>query len=241
MPRARSSQLDGAVSNAWFRSWSNRARSASGRATRTNSTRSSRSGPVALPDDAGRVAPEAPPARLWWIMLARAAVAFLLGLVVLLSVKTRAALANFIGIYWLLGLLLTLRWLARHRRPSGNRLVWAAAILGIVAGLLVLLRFLLEDVLSTNLVLTLLGLTAILTGLLRLSGSFRDQIIDGRPRLPHRVALGVLESRPRHAAALGARGATRPVAIAAGLWALVGGTIMLVDALALRRMGHPLG
>jgi uncharacterized membrane protein HdeD (DUF308 family) len=118
--------------------------------------------------------------------------------------------------------------------------VWAAAILGIVAGLLVLLRFLLEDVLSTNLVLTLLGLTAILTGLLRLSGSFRDHIIDGRPRLPHRVALGVLEL------ALGmllllARGATRPVAIAARLWALVGGTIMLVDALALRRMGHPLG
>jgi uncharacterized membrane protein HdeD (DUF308 family) len=191
-------------------------------------------------DDAGRVAAEAPPARLWWIMLARAAVAFLLGLVVLLSDKTRPALANFIGIYWLLGSLLTLRWLARHRRPSGNRLVWAAAILGIVAGLLVLLRFLLEDVLSTNLVLTLLGLTAILTGLLRLSGSFRDHIIDGRPRLPHRVALGVLEL------ALGvllllARGATRPVAIAAGLWAVVGGTIMLVDALALRRMGHRLG
>lgn len=186
------------------------------------------------------MAPEAPPARLWWIMLARAAVAFLLGLVVLLSDKTRPALANFIGIYWLLGSLLTLRWLARHQRPSGNRLVWAAAILGIVAGLLVLLRFLLEDVLSTNLVLTLLGLTAILTGLLRLSGSFRDHIIDGRPRLPHRVALGVLEL------ALGvllllARGATRPVAIAAGLWAIVGGTIMLVDALALRRMGHPLG
>jgi uncharacterized membrane protein HdeD (DUF308 family) len=147
---------------------------------------------------------------------------------------------QLIGIYWLLGSLLTLRWLARHRRPPGNRLVWAAAILGIVAGLLVLLRFLLEEVLSTNLVLTLLGLTAILTGLLRLSGSFRDHIIDGRPRLPHRVALGVLEL------ALGvllllARGATRPMAIAAGLWAVVGGTIMLVDALALRRMSHPLG
>lgn len=193
-----------------------------------------------MTDDAGHVAPAAPPTRLWWIMLARAVVAFLLGLAVLLSEKTRPALGNFIGVYWLLGSVLTLRWLSSHRRQPGNRLVWAAAIIGVVAGLLVLLRFALEDVLSTSLVLTLLGLTAILTGLLRLSGTFRDHVVDGRPRLPHRLALGVLEL------ALGvllllARSATRPVAIAAGLWAVVGGTIMLVDALILRRMGRPLG
>ena len=46
------------------------------------------------------------------------------------------------------------------------------------------MRTLLEEVLSTNLVLTLLGLTAILTGLLRLSGSFRDHIIDGAAGQP---------------------------------------------------------
>jgi uncharacterized membrane protein HdeD (DUF308 family) len=173
-------------------------------------------------------------------MLARAAVALLLGLSVLLADKTRPALGNFIGIYWLIGSLLTLRWVATHRGERGSALVWAAAATGVVAGLLVLARFMLEHVLSANLVLSLLGLTAILTGLLRLSGTFRDHVVDGRPRLPHRVALGVLEL------ALGvllllAGAATRPVAIAAGLWALVGGTIMLVDALALRRMGRPLG
>jgi uncharacterized membrane protein HdeD (DUF308 family) len=189
-------------------------------------------------DDAARAAPKAPPARLWWIMLARAAIALLLGLVVLVGEKTRPALANFIGVYWLLGSLLTLRWLSRHRRLPGNRLVWAAAVLGAVAGLLVLVRRVLEDVLSPNLVLTLLGLTAILTGLLRLSGTFRDHVLDGRPRLPHRVALGALELALGVSLLL-ARGATRPVAIAAGLWGIVGGTIMLVDALALRRMGSP--
>jgi uncharacterized membrane protein HdeD (DUF308 family) len=191
-------------------------------------------------DDAGRAAAAAPPARLWWIMLARAAVALLLGLTVLASEKTRPALANFIGVYWLLGSLLTLRWVWRNRRMPGNRLVWAAAVAGVVAGVLVLLRFALEDVLSIEVVLTLLGVTAILTGLLRLSGTFRDHVVDGRPRLPHRIMLGVLEL------ALGvllvvARSATRPVAVAAGLWAVVGGAIMLVDALALRRMGRPLG
>ena len=193
-----------------------------------------------MTDDGGRAAAKAPPARLWWIMLARAAIALLLGLVVLLSEKTRPALANFIGVYWLVGSLLTLRWVFRHRRQPGNRLVWAAAVIGVAAGVLVLLRFALEDMLSTNLVLTLVGLTAILTGLLRLSGTFRDHVIDGRPRLPHRVALGILELMLGVLLVL-ARSATRPVAIAAGLWAIVGGTIMLVDALALRRMGRPLG
>jgi uncharacterized membrane protein HdeD (DUF308 family) len=152
-----------------------------------------RAGDPAVTDDGGRAAAKAPPARLWWIMLARAAIALLLGLVVLLSEKTRPALVNFIGVYWLVGSLLTLRWVFRHQRQPGSRLVWAAAVIGVVAGLLVLLRFALEDVLSTDLVLTLVGLTAILTGLLRVSGTFRDHVIDGRPRLPHRVTLGILE------------------------------------------------
>lgn len=190
-----------------------------------------------MTEDAGRAAPSA---RLWGIMLARAVVALLLGLSVLLAEKTRPALGNFIGIYWLLGSLLTLRWVARHRRERGTRLARAAAVMGILAGVLVLARSALEDVLSASLVLTLLGLTAILTGLLRLSGSFRDHVVDGRPRLPHRVALGVLELALGVLLVLAHR-ATRPVAIAAGLWAIVGGTIMLVDALALRRMAHPLG
>ena len=177
-------------------------------------------------------------ARLWWIMLARAAVALVLGLSVLLTEKTRPALGNFIGVYWLIGSLLTVRWLAGHRGQRGSALGWAAAVLGILAGALVLARFALEHVLATDLVLSLLGLTAVLTGLLRLSGTFRDHVVDGRPRLPNRVALGVLEL------ALGAllllsRGVTRPVAVAAALWAFAGGTIMLVDALALRRMARP--
>jgi uncharacterized membrane protein HdeD (DUF308 family) len=188
-------------------------------------------------DDAGRAAAAAPPARLWLIMLARSVVALLLGLAVLASPKSRPALANFIGVYWLIGSLLTLRWVWRHRSVRGNRLASVAAVAGVVAGVLVLLRFLLEDLLSIGVVLTLLGVTAILTGLLRLSGTFRDHVVDGRPRLQQRVALGVVEL------ALGvllvlARGPTRPVAFAAALWAVVGGTIMLVDALALRRMGR---
>ena len=189
-----------------------------------------------MTDDAGQAAAAAP-ARLWLLMLARAAVALLLGLTVLaLDDKARPALANFIGVYWLIGSLLTLRWVWRNRRMPGNRLVSAAAAAGVVAGILVLARLLLEDVLSVGVVLTLLGVTAILTGLLRLSGTFRDHVVEGRSRLPHRVALGALEIVLGILLVL-ARSPTRPVAVAAGLWALVGGAIMLVDALELRRMG----
>ena len=180
------------------------------------------------------------PTMLWWIMLARAAVALLLGLSVLLAEKSRPALGSFIGVYWVLGSLLTLRWVSRHRGERGARLAGAAAAMGILAGVLVLAREALQDVLSADVVLTLLGLTAVLTGLLRLSGTFRDHVIDDRPRLPHRVALGLLELALGVALLLADR-ATRAVAIAAGLWAIVGGTIMLVDALALRRMARPFG
>jgi uncharacterized membrane protein HdeD (DUF308 family) len=191
-------------------------------------------------EDAGRVAPKAPPARLWWIMLARATVALLLGLSVLLAEKSRPALGNFIGIYWVLGSLLTLRWVSRHRGERGSRLAWAAAVMGTLAGVLVLAREALQDVLSVAVVLSLLGLTAALTGLLRLSGTFHDHVIDDRPRLPHRVALASLELALGVALLLADR-ATRTVAVAAGLWAIVGGTILLVDALALRRMGRVFG
>jgi uncharacterized membrane protein HdeD (DUF308 family) len=114
-----------------------------------------------------------------------------------------------------------------------------AALVGIVAGVLVLLRFLLRDAVSADAVLALLGVAAVLTGVLRLSGAFHDdQVAADRPRLPHRVALGVLELA-MGAVLLLAHDLTRPVAIVAGLWGLAGGTILLLDALALRRMHRP--
>jgi uncharacterized membrane protein HdeD (DUF308 family) len=172
--------------------------------------------------------------RLWWIVLARAVVALVLGAAVLLSEKTKPALGNFIAVYWLLGSVLTLRWFLEHRPRPGSRLALAAALVGILAGSLVLLRFLLRDAVSADVVLALLGVAAVLTGALRLSGAFHDdQVAADRPRLPHRVALGVLELAAG-AVLLLAHDLTRVVAVIAGLWGLAGGTILLLDALALR-------
>jgi uncharacterized membrane protein HdeD (DUF308 family) len=176
---------------------------------------------------------------MWWIVLVRAVVALVLGVAVLLSEKTRPALGNFIAVYWLLGSILTLRWFLEHRPRPGSRLALTAALVGIVAGALVLLRFLLRDAVSAEVVLALLGVVAVLTGVLRLSGAFHDdQVAADRPRLPHRVALGVLELA-MGAVLLLAHDLTRLVAIVAGLWGLAGGTILLLDALALRRVHRP--
>lgn len=57
-----------------------------------------------------------------------------------------------------------------------------------------LLRFLLADLLSTDAVLRLLGVVAILTGLVRLSGAFHDDPVGGDRRLPRsRAVLASLE------------------------------------------------
>jgi uncharacterized membrane protein HdeD (DUF308 family) len=178
-------------------------------------------------------------ARLWWIVLLRAGVALSLGLGVLLSGRTGSALANFIAFYWLVGSLLTLRWVLANRGRVGNRLVASAGLVGVAAGALVLLRFVLRDLLSADAVLFVLGVTAVATGLLRLTGTFRDdQLTDERPRLPHRVALGTLEIG-LGAVLILADEATRAVAIAAGLWGLVGGTILLRSALEMRQAARP--
>jgi uncharacterized membrane protein HdeD (DUF308 family) len=172
---------------------------------------------------------------MWWLVLVRGSVALLLGASVLVSGKTRPALGNFIAVYWLIGSLLTFRWLAAHRQHERSRVVLAAAIVGTLAALVALLRFPLERVVSQELVIRLLGVVAILTGLLRLGGGLRDDELSlDRPRLPHRVGLGGLELA-LGAALLLTREVTRRAAIAAGLWGLVGGTILLLDALALRR------
>lgn len=135
--------------------------------------------------------------RMWWLSLLRATAALLLGASVLVSGETRSALGNFIAVYWLIGSLLTFRWLAAHRTRRGRPLVLAAALVGLVSAFVTLLRFPLERVVSQELVLHLLGVVAILTGLLRLAGALRDdELAVDRPRLSYRSALGGLELVP---------------------------------------------
>lgn len=182
----------------------------------------------------------APPARirpggLWWIFLARACVAIVLGLSILLAGGSRPALINFIAIYWLVGAVLTVRWVFRNKWLPGTRLALVAAGVGVAAGLAVLFRGIARGIIGDEVFISLLGLSAILTGALRLSGGFHDdQVGTGPPRLRHRLPLGIIEVFLGAALILAGpeSGWVRPVA---GLWALAGGTLLFVDGLAMRR------
>ena len=172
---------------------------------------------------------------LWWIFLARAGVAIALGLSVLLAGQTRPALVNFIAVYWLIGALLTVRWVLANRWQPGSRLALGAAVVGASAGIAVLARGLGRGLIDEDVLVDLLGVSAILTGAIRLFGGFHDdQVGQGRPRLSHRIPLGVLEvvlgvgiivAGPESAWFL-------PLI---GIWALAGGTLLFLDALALHR------
>lgn len=63
--------------------------------------------------------------RLWWIFLLRGIAGLLLGVSVLIGAEHRKGLATFIAVYWLVGAVLTIRWVLANRmatrEPAGAR------------------------------------------------------------------------------------------------------------------------
>jgi Short repeat of unknown function (DUF308) len=109
-----------------------------------------------------------------------------------------------------------------------SRLGLIGGIAGVIAALIGLTRLLLQRVLSADAALALLGISAIVIGALRLAGAVRD---DPRQfRTPIRRALLGLNEIGIGVIAIVADEATRTITNAAGIWAIVGGTIMLLDA-----------
>jgi uncharacterized membrane protein HdeD (DUF308 family) len=76
----------------------------------------------------------------FWITLARSGLAVSLGLALILQPeKTRPMLVNFMGMFWLMAGLVSLRWSTNGERAQ--RISVVAGIVGIAAGALVLTRF----------------------------------------------------------------------------------------------------
>lgn len=176
--------------------------------------------------------------RLWWVFLLRGVAGLLLGISVLLGSEHTETLASFIAMYWLVGALLTIRWVLANRWRPGSRLGMAAAVTGILAASLVLARNVLDDAVPIRFTLATLGAAALLTGVLRLFGAFHDddESVIARRRAK-RLVLGTLE------VVLGmlllfAEDHSRLLVVVAGIWGLVGGTILMLDAFSLRRLSR---
>lgn len=174
--------------------------------------------------------------RGWWLTFVRGSVALCLGGALLVAGAGQSRLATFIGIYWLLGAMLTIRWVVRSREAPGRRLGALAAGIGAVTAGAVLARRPLDDVVGTGVLIDLVGVGAIATGAMRMLGGFRDdQLADERPRRRSSVLVGALDVGLGIALILSSDSTSTWVRFVAAAWGLVGGTLLLVDALRLRR------
>ena len=109
---------------------------------------------------------------LWWVFLLRGVAGILLAISVLAGGEHPARLATFIAAYWLIGAALTVRWALGNRWLPGSRLAFVAGFAGLIAATLVLVRKVLEGTIPQGFAIRMLGVAAILTGVLRLAGAF---------------------------------------------------------------------
>jgi uncharacterized membrane protein HdeD (DUF308 family) len=169
------------------------------------------------------------PMTLVWITVVRGVMAITVGLALALHHdRAPAALANFMGVYWVLNGMVTAQ---ASRAVSGQRRLigLVAGVIGVVTGAVVLL----VDV-DTTFLLAILGVVIALTGVVHLLGGFELADISGRRWRPG-VPLGILEL------GLGATLILTPgfggslATWLASAWALLGGIVLVTDALAVRR------
>ena len=126
----------------------------------------------------------------YWITLARSVLATALGLALILQPdKARPMLVNFIGVFWLAAGIMSLRWGANGERA--RRLSVVVGVVGIVAGLMILGRFLLIQIVGEAPMVLLLGGVIVLTGLVHVFEGFRTG--SGRQRSWVSTLLGALE------------------------------------------------
>ena len=127
-----------------------------------------------------------------WVTLARSVLALTLGVGLILHPdKTRPMLVNFIGMFWLMGGLMGLRWSVSGERA--RRMSVVVGIVGIVAGALILGRYLLIQWLGEEPIVLLLGGIIVLTGLVHVFEGFRTGPDRRRQRSGTSTMLGVFE------------------------------------------------
>ena len=112
-------------------------------------------------------------------------------------------------------------------------------MIGLVAGIAVVLRPLLNALVSRGVLLDLLGASALATGVLRLLGMIHDdQLARDHPRRRYRFVVGTLEVLLGVALVIADQGASDQIRLALGVWGLSTGTFLLLDAFMLRRLGR---
>ena len=173
----------------------------------------------------------------FWITLIRGILAVSLGTALLIQPdKPLPMLGNFMGMYWLVAGLMSLRWGASGERARGFPVL--AGIIGVLAGLGMLGRRLAPSYMAEDIFFSVLGVVIVLTGLLHIFGGFKKGLDQVRQWSWTSFLLGLFELM------LGLMLVVSPltrdiwVYLAASIWALIGGAILITDALHIRRLSQ---
>jgi uncharacterized membrane protein HdeD (DUF308 family) len=172
---------------------------------------------------------------VFWVTLVRGILAITLGLALLIQpVKARPFLITSMGIFWLVSGVMSIRWGLSGRRARGMPLL--AGIVGVLAGLAAISRRfeLLDGVFSDTLAITVLGVAILLTGLMHMLGGFRTGQDATRQLSRLSILLGLFEVVLGVALVLEPLDQGMIIYVGASIWAMVGGTILVGDALRLR-------
>ena len=169
------------------------------------------------------------PMTLVWITVIRGVMAIGLGLGLASSGdRAPAALVTFMGVYWMLNGLVTFQWGLLVEGPRRWVPLTAGAI-GVVTGAVVLL---VNG--ETTFLLAILGVVIVLTGVVHLLGGFELADVSGRRWRPG-VPLGILEVGLGATLVLTSGQSGSLSTWLASAWALLGGVVLLADALLIRR------
>jgi uncharacterized membrane protein HdeD (DUF308 family) len=169
------------------------------------------------------------PMALVWITAVRGVMAIVLGLALALHHdRAPAALVNFMGVYWMLNGIVTFQW-GRAAEGPGRQLPLLAGAIGTVTGAVVLVANV-----GTTFLLAILGAVVALTGIAHLLGGFELADRSGRRWRPG-VPLGILEIGLGATLILTADRHDSLATWLASAWALLGGAVLLSDALLMRR------
>lgn len=173
----------------------------------------------------------------FWITLLRGILAISLGTALLIQPdKPLPMLGNFMGMYWLAAGIISLRWGASGERARGFPVL--AGVIGVLAGLGMLSRTLAPTVVPEGTFFSVLGLVILLTGLLHIFGGFKKSPDQAREWSWTGFLLGLFEVILGLMLVVGPLTRDIWVYLAASIWALIGGAILITDALRLRRLSR---
>ena len=201
---------------------------------------SKQAGPPERPAQSTPGAPTRPPAiaRYWWLTALRGRVALLLALAITVAGRSSARLVTFLALFWMTSGLITLRFALAIRPRPGFRLGLAAAIAAVVGAGLVLLRDRLSGLVDPEVFVGLLGISAVLTGLLRILGGFAAEERLGRRWTLGGIVLGTLEVALGALLLLTSGVDADLLAPFVTAWGAVSGTLLLTQGLQLRRVAR---